>query len=174
MQASLNGDAGPNQTMIAGRNRFFRNLQLIFLFFMNYSNKLFVPLVAILLAALPGCYFLGKNERIVRIWADYNTLRAPALFVEQMSHRPYDPIRVVREHVLYNKPPDPPPTSPPPAGTITPGMSVEHTVAEHKPGLQVADPILISPPFAPSPPAKNPRSPFDVELLVPPAPDDAE
>ena len=46
-----------------------------------------------LIAASSGCYLRGEYG-LTRIWCDYNTLGAPALFYEEVSDRSYDAVRM--------------------------------------------------------------------------------
>jgi hypothetical protein len=48
-----------------------------------------------------GCAFSG-DHRILRLWADYNTLKTPALFIEETDHLPYHASRVKHYRWMYN------------------------------------------------------------------------
>ena len=48
-----------------------------------------------------GCAFSG-DHRILRLWTDYNTLKTPALFIEETDHLPYHASRVKHYRWMYN------------------------------------------------------------------------
>lgn len=56
-----------------------------------------------LVAALgaSGCVY-RNGVSTCRFWADYNTLLAPALFIEETDHLPYHEARIEHYHWMYN------------------------------------------------------------------------
>ncbi len=48
-----------------------------------------------------GCA-ISDDQRIVRVWADYNTLKTPALFIEETDHLPYHASRIKHYRWMYN------------------------------------------------------------------------
>ncbi len=58
------------------------------------------------LATLSSCALTEWGNHSVRMaWADYNTLRAPALYVEQVDHLPYTAPKVGYYRWMYDKDP---------------------------------------------------------------------
>jgi len=62
-------------------------------------------LILVLVAAASGCLEHRGKHSILRLWADYNSLGQPALFLERLEHQPYKAARVDHFRWMYNKPP---------------------------------------------------------------------
>ena len=65
----------------------------------------------VLLGVLPGCLQLRHSDGMKRFWIDYNTLQAPAIYLEELDHRPSRRGRVSYFRWMYNQnhPPENPP-----------------------------------------------------------------
>ncbi|MFQ5730824.1 MAG: hypothetical protein ACE5KM_02595 [Planctomycetaceae bacterium] len=97
----------------------------------NLARSLTV-LAAGLCAALTGCT-IESPLSVRRVWADFNTLRMPAVYYDKVSHVPMDAARVRELRWMYNKGPHelgpysliPPPRGlqPTPAPTESPNDS---------------------------------------------------
>ena len=48
-----------------------------------------------------GCA-ISDEHRVLRVWADYNTLKTPALFIEETDHLPYHALRIKHYRWMYN------------------------------------------------------------------------
>lgn len=58
------------------------------------------------LLALPSCSCTERGNHAVRkMWADYNTLRSPAFYLEQEDHLPYPAAQVAYYRWMYDKDP---------------------------------------------------------------------
>ncbi|QDT62816.1 hypothetical protein [Calycomorphotria hydatis] len=70
----------------------------------------YVSLLLLIAAVMPacGCVYQGKNT-LIRCWADKNTLRTPALFMEKYNHLPYRKQDVDYYRWMYNAGPGPVP-----------------------------------------------------------------
>lgn len=53
---------------------------------------------------LSGCA-LESPLSVRRVWADYNTLKTPAIYYDKISHLPPDSVRVKEMQWMYNKGP---------------------------------------------------------------------
>ncbi len=67
------------------------------------AHRILLPLLMILLSA--GCLSHQRKHDVVRFWFDYNTLSAPALFLEQHDHKPYRSSRVGYFAWMYGQDP---------------------------------------------------------------------
>jgi hypothetical protein len=68
------------------------------------SSKTYRILLICFFLAASGCAHQRENS-IVRWWADYNTLKHPALFFELIDHKPYRSVRVGSSRWMYNQNP---------------------------------------------------------------------
>jgi hypothetical protein len=115
----------------------------------------------VVLSLLPGtggCMFPTRHA-VRSVWADYNTLKAPAAFVEQVDHLPAERARVEYYRWMYNQGPGEPvgaqalgplphpgeaavPVAPPNAPTelddTQAGGAVIHAMSYHEPATQSA------------------------------------
>ena len=66
----------------------------------NRSQSLLLIGFAVLLCG-SGCVYRSPL-RTCRLWADYNTLGTPAMFIEETDHLPYHAPRVERYRWMYN------------------------------------------------------------------------
>ena len=64
------------------------------------SRLLAILGLAVALSAT-GCVY-RNGVSTCRIWADYNTLMTPALYVEETDHLPYHAARIEHYHWMYN------------------------------------------------------------------------
>jgi len=118
------------------------------------------PAPRLLLAALVACLALSgctieSPLAVRRVWADYNTLRAPAVYYQKTSRVPIDSARVRELRWQYNAGPDDPGSiSPvPPTRIVTSG----HDAASQSPAAG---------PFTPLPPQPGK---LDTPTPAPPA-----
>lgn len=86
-----------------------------------------VALVAAVELTACGCYYTGTHG-IVRVWADYNSLRRPAIFVEEIDHWPNSHDRVAYFRPIY--------------GAVTPEVApVEQRVRSNSTGTLAVPPL---------------------------------
>ncbi|QDT35657.1 hypothetical protein [Stratiformator vulcanicus] len=102
--------------------------------------------LAISICGSTGCVYSSRYV-VTRCWADKNTLREPALFVEQIHHLP--PTRADAEHYRwsYNAGPGSIPVHSPPAGASW--VSAEVPAAATEPVLKepvMNEPVDLRPP----------------------------
>jgi hypothetical protein len=76
---------------------------------------------ALLFAASSSCCEQQWNHSVRRMWADYNTFRAPALSFEQVDHLPYPAAQVGYYRWMYDKDPGHQLAA---LGTVTPPVHV--------------------------------------------------
>jgi hypothetical protein len=62
-------------------------------------------IAAVLFVAASSCCEQQFNHSVRRVWADYNTFRAPALSFEQFDHLPYPAAQVGYYRWMYDKDP---------------------------------------------------------------------
>lgn len=69
-------------------------------------NRFSVRIVVVLLClqTASGCIEVRGKHSIMRLWADYNSHRQPALSLEKVYHQPYKASRVQYFRWMYNKP----------------------------------------------------------------------
>lgn len=70
--------------------------------------RVFIPVLLLLSLSMGsmGCTYQGRLS-MRRVWADFNTLSAPALYYEKLDHFPYHAAKVDQYRWMYNMGPSP-------------------------------------------------------------------
>ncbi|QDU07545.1 hypothetical protein [Gimesia aquarii] len=86
-------------------------------------RRLILLLLCTAMISLQGCLVRRERYSLASMWADYNTLRAPAIFLQKQEHMPYKARQVSYFHWQYG---------------VTPGRDVKYSRPDLVGGLQGA------------------------------------
>lgn len=84
-------------------------------------RRFILLLLCAAMVSLQGCIVRRERYSLASLWADYNTLRAPAIFVQKQRHMPYKARQVSYFHWQYG---------------LTPGRDVKYVRPDLVGGLE--------------------------------------